>query len=161
MRLASSWLPKDCFFNTIKRKHFLGTVYRSRQWWMTFVRQVTLSKESCSRTTPLPFRTGYGLVIFFRGNSTLYPGFPLPEADQDACPLGSSPIFPNHSHSSGRRTGGGDISWVNRPLRVGMWLFAMHDPGNESWSTSLTILPSYGKHIIRKSEETIASMQYM
>ena len=153
------------------------------EWWRSAT-HLTLTKESFSRTTP--FLTApssawelFPALLFYEeeGGDGVRTSHILPRkfyftpkvssasrADQDACPLGSGLPFLNHSPPSGRRTGGRDPSWSNwsnRPFRVGMWLFAMCDPGNESWSTSLTILPSYGKHIIRKSEETIASMQYM
>ena len=65
---------------------------------------ITLTKESYSRITPLPRRTGYRLVIFSRGNLPYTQSF-LAEVDQDACPLGFSHIPPNYSRLSRERTG--------------------------------------------------------
>ena len=46
-----------------------------------------------------------------------------------------------------------------RPFRNGRWLYVKCEPGNESWSTTLIVLPSCGKHITLKSEDTIARMR--
>ena len=55
---------------------FFGIAYLFRQRWMTkIIKHITLTKESCSRTTPLPSTDGVRTSHILPRKPTLYPKF--------------------------------------------------------------------------------------
>jgi len=126
--------------------------------WRCPPTHITLTRESYSSPTP---SSNHGRE--YGGHIPLAETYFIPKVFLPKQTTGHAPWVsvtpPNYSRSSGWRIGYWDIPCMERPFRDGIWLFAMCEPGNESWSTSLTTLPLCRKHITLKSEETMALMQ--
>lgn len=153
-------VTKDCSIHIANKNNYLAmSIEINKGEWWCLQTHITLTRESCSSPTPssnhereyeghIPFAESYRISEVFLSKQTRVHApwvWVMP---------------PNHSRSSGGQTGGWwDITHVKRPFRDGIQLFSMCEPGNESWSTSLTTLPSCGKDITLKSEEKISPMQ--
>ena len=117
-------------------------------WWGNPfpVWSIFLNKQDC-QTIHIPTR-----------KPTLYLGF-FYQRRLGRMPPGFQSQSLNHSRSSGGQAGDWwDIPCAKIPVRDGIWVIVVFEPGNESCSTTWTTLPSCGKHITQKSEEMIAPM---
>jgi len=158
-RSTSYRLPKIVLF-TAQTKHFFDDVYWNKQRWVVMLS----NPHNFDKRILFQSNTLFQSRMEYGGHIPLAETYPIPEVFLPKQTRVHAPwvlvISPNHSRSSGRWTGDWwDIPCVKRPFRDGIWLFAMCEWGNESWSMSLNTLPSWGKHITLKSEETIAPMQ--